>query len=256
MKKILALVLALALVVCASLALAEEEASPVPVMTYEEYCLAEIDAPVTVEAYVQATQAWWEQDGVGQMTIYLQNEEGGFFAYNVKMTKEESEKLVPGTKIRISGFKAEWSGEVEIVDAKYEILEAEPFIAEPEDVTALLGTDELVNKMNRKVAFKGVKVAPSKVEGKDDEFPFLYSWDGSGSREGNSDLYFNVEYNGAIYSFTVESYLCDNTTPAYLTVENLNIGDTIYCEGFLYWYNGAQPHITGLTITEQAPAAE
>ena len=30
------------------------------------------------------------------------------------------------------------TGEIEIIDAKFEILEADPFIAEPEDVTALL----------------------------------------------------------------------------------------------------------------------
>lgn len=249
MKKILALVLALALVACASLALADE----VKVMTKEEFDAAAIDDPVCVEAYVQAAQGWWEQDGIGQMTLYLANEEGGYFAYNVQMTKEESEKLVPGTKIRINGYKAEWAGEVEIIDAKYEIVEADPFIAEPKDVTALLGTDDLIKHMNEKVTFKGLKVAPSKVEGKDDEYPFLYGG-GEGSREANSDLYFNVESNGKIYTFCIESYLTDNSTGVYAAVEELKIGDTIDCEGFLYWYNGANPHITSVTVTE--PAAE
>ena len=248
MKKILALVLALALVVCAIPALAEE----VAVMTKEEFSKAAVDDPVCVEAYVQGNQAWWEKDGIGQMTLYLQNEEDGYFAYNVQMTKEESEKLVPGTKIRISGFKAEWSGEIEIVDAKYEILEADPFIAEAEDVTALLGKDELADHMNEKVAFKGLKVAASKVDGKDDEFPFLYAWDGSGSRDANSDLYFNVELNGEVFAFTVESYLCGKDSDVYKAVEGLKIGDVIDCEGFLYWYNGPNPHITGVTVTAAA----
>ncbi len=257
MKKILALVLALALVVCASLALAEETASAVPVMTYEEYSLAEIDAPVTVEAYVQATQSWWDN----KITIYAQDKDGAYFIYNAPCSEEDAAKLVPGTKIHVEGFKAEWSGEVEVSDVSVmTIIEGEPFIAEAEDVTALLGTDELAGHMNKKVAFKGLTVAPSTVEGKSGEFPFLYSWDGSGSREDNggvgSDLYFTVEYNGAKYSFTVESYLCGSSTEVYQTVENLNIGDTIDCEGFLYWYNGANPHITGLTITAPAPAAE
>ena len=53
MKKILALVLALALVICASFALAEEE----KVMTKEEFDQAAIDDPVCVEAYVQANQS-------------------------------------------------------------------------------------------------------------------------------------------------------------------------------------------------------
>ena len=247
MKKILALVMALALVVCASFALAEEPA----VMTAEEYANAAIDDPVCVEAYVQAAQGWWEKDGVGRMTLYLQNQEDtGFFAYEVLMDKEASEKLVPGTKIRISGFKAEWSGEVEIIEGKYEILDAEPWIAEAEDVTALLGTDDLIKHMNEKVAIKDAKVVAYTADGAEikDEIPFAYSWDNSGSNEGNSDLYFNVEVDGKPYTMTVESYLCGNDTDVYKAVEGLKVGDTIDLEGFLYWYNGANPHITSVTV--------
>lgn len=217
----------------------------VNVMSHEDFVKAELDSPVCIEAYVQANQAWWD----GKIKLYLQDEnQGGFFAYDLACTEEEAAKLaVPGTKVRISGVKAEWSGEVEIIDATYEILEGS-FIAEAEDVTALLGKDELINHMNEKVAFKDLKVAPSKVEGKDEEFAFLYAWDGSGSNESNSDLYFNVEANGQTFTFTVESYLCGNGTDVYKAVEGLKVGDTIDCEGFLYWYNGANPHITNVTV--------
>ena len=222
---------------------AAEEA--VKVMSYDEYIKADLDSPVVIEAYVQANQSWWD----GKIKLYLQDENhGAYFAYDLPCTEEEAAKLaVPGTKIRLSGIKAEWSGEVEIIDATYEILEGS-FVAEPEDVTALLGKDELINHMNEKVAFKGLKVAPSKVEGKEEEFAFLYAWDGSGSNESNSDLYFNVELDGQTFNFTVESYLCGNTTDVYKAVEGLKVGDTIDCEGFLYWYNGANPHITSVTV--------
>ncbi len=224
-------------------------ATAVPAMTHEEFIKADLDSAVTIEAYVQANQSWWD----GKIKLYLQDENhGGYFAYDLACTEEEAAKLsVPGTKVRISGVKAEWSGEVEIIDATFEILDGS-FIAEPEDVTALLGSDELEQHMNEKVAFKGLKVAASKVEGKDDEFPFLYAWDGSGSQESNSDLYFNVELDGKTYTFTVESYLCDNSTDVYKAVEGLKVGDTIDCEGFLYWYNGANPHITSVTVTAAA----
>ena len=226
----------------------EEVVEEVKVMSYDEFVSTELDAPVCIEAYVQASQGWWAKDGVGRMTLYLQDENhGAYFAYEVLMEEEESKKLVPGTKVRISGVKAEWSGEVEIIDAKYEILEGS-FIAEPEDVTALLGTDELAKHINEKIALKDLKVVASKVEGNEEEFAFLYSWDGSGSQEGNSDLYFNVEVNGQTYTLTVESYLCGNTTDVYKAVEGLKIGDTIDAEGFLYWYNGANPHITSVTV--------
>jgi hypothetical protein len=74
---------------------------------------------------------------------------------------------------------------------------------------------------------------------------YLYNWDGSG-QDGN-DLYFKVSLNGQTYTFCVESYLCDNTTEVYAAVKNLKIGDKIDLEGFLYWYEGAQPHIIKVT---------
>lgn len=217
-------------------------------MTHEEFVKAAVDSPVTVESYVQASQGWWAKDGVGRKTLYLQSKDGAYFAYEVQMEEAEAGKMVPGTKIRLEGTKAEWSGEVEIIDAKYEILKGDTFIAEATDVTSLLGKDELADHMNEKIAIKDAKVVASKVEGKDDEFAFLYSWDGSGSHDGNSDLYFNVEVGGQTYNLTVESYLCGNETDVYKAVEGLKIGDTIDCEGFLYWYNGANPHITAVTV--------
>ena len=49
------------------------------------------------------------------------------------------------------------------------------------------------------------------------------------------------------YTFTVEYYLCNETTEVYEAVRNLNVGDVIDLEGFLYWYNGANLQATALT---------
>ena len=233
MKKLFAVILALALCLSA-FALAEE------VMSYADYLAAEIDDEVTVETYVQATQGWWDDNGTGKVTIYTQNEEGAYFLYNAVATEEEAAKLVPGTKIKVTGYKAEWSGEVEIVDATFEIEEGE-YIAEPVDVTELLGTDALIEKQNQKVAFKGMTVEAINDEGA----AFLYNWDGSGE-EGN-DLYFKVSKDGAAYTFTVESYLCGPGSDAYEAVKALKVGDVVDMEGFLYWYEGVNPHITAVT---------
>ena len=35
-------------------------------------------------------------------------------------------------------------------------------------------------------------------------------------------------------------------TDVYQAVEALNVGDTIDVAGFLYWYQGANPHITSV----------
>ena len=253
MKKILALVMALALVVCAAAALAEE----VKVLTHEEYLAYvapegdEEAAPITVETYVQAHQSWWDN----KVSVYAQSEDGAYFIYNMTCSQEDAEKLVPGTKIRVTGYKGEWAGEIEFVEgATFEFVDGDPFVAEAEDHTEFLGTDELINHMNEFVAFKGLTVAPSKIEGDDKEYAFLYGWDGSGSREDNggvgSDLYFNVELNGNVYNFCVESYLCGADTDVYKAVEGLKVGDKIDVEGFLYWYNGANPHITSVKAAE------
>ena len=241
MKKILALVLAL--VLCASFALAEEEATEVELMTYEDYKLAEIDAPVKIETYVQATQSWWDN----KITIYAQcGEEGGLFIYNAACSEEDAAKLVPGTKILVNGYKAEWMGEVEIIDATIEILEGDPFIAEAEDVTALLGTDELIEHQNELVAFKGLTVEEYTDENGKTGAAFIYK----NAENKTDDLYFQVSKDGQTYGFCVEFYLCGQDTDVYKAVEALQIGDVIDCEGFLYWYNGANPHITAVIKAE------
>ena len=213
------------------------------VMTHEEYVAAELDTPVCVETYVQACQGWWEN----KITVYAQSEDGAYFIYNMECAEEAAAKLEPGTKIRVSGYKGEWSGEVEILDATFEILEGS-YIAEAKDVTDLLGKDELIDHQNEKITLTGLTVAPSTVEGSEEEFAFLYNWDGSGAAGNNNDLYFNVTDGDNTYTLTVESYLCGESTDVYQTVTGLKVGDTIDIEGFLYWYNGAQPHVTSVTV--------
>lgn len=234
---ILVMVLAMSLVGCGAKgndAAADEKSEGV--MTYEEYVAAELDTEVVIETYVQAKQSWWED----KATVYTQDKDGAYFLYNMACSEEDYEKLVPGTKIKVTGYKAEWSGEVEVIDATFEIEEGN-YVAEAADVTELLGSEDLIKHQNEFVAFKGLT-----VEDAGNGEAFMYNWDGSGA--DGDDLYFKVSLNGETYTFTVESYLCDNTTDVYAAVKNLQIGDTIDAEGFLYWYEGANPHITSVTV--------
>lgn len=210
------------------------------VMTYEEYTAAELETEVVVETYVQAKQSWWED----KATLYTQDEDGAYFIYNAACSQEDYEKLEPGTKIKVTGYKSEWSGEVEIIDAAFEIQEGS-YVAPAVDVTALLNTDELIEHQNQFVTFKGMTVEAAGQNDAGEDVAFLYNWDGSG--EDGDDLYFNVSLDGNTYTFTVESYLCDNTTEVYQAVKELSIGDVIDMEGFLYWYEGVNPHITSVT---------
>ena len=214
------------------------------VLSYEEYMAAELDSEVTIQAYVQAKQSWWED----KATVYLQDQDGGYFAYEMACSEEDYEKLTEGTLIQVTGFKSEWSGEIEIMDGSFTFVEdGDTFVAEPLDVTEMLGTDELESHQNEKVSFKGLTVEAS-TDANNNEAAFLYNYDGSGA--DGDDLYFNVSYNGQTYTFTVESYLCDNTTEVYKAVTALEVGQTIDCEGFLYWYEGVNPHITSVTVAE------
>ena len=241
MKKFLALLLALTMLVVFAGCEEKpaEETLPEGVMTHAEFEAAELETEVTVHTYIQATQSWWD----GAMRIYAQSKDGGYFLFDVPCTEEEAAKLVPGTKLEVTGYKIEWSGLIEIDKPSYKILEG-TWIAEATDVTALMGTEELAKHMNELVAVKGLTVAPS-TDADGNEVPFLYKWDGSGSQ--GDDIYFNVELGGVIYTFTVESYMVGNED-TYKAIEGLKIGDKIDIEGFLYWYNAPQPHVTSVKV--------
>ena len=126
----------------------------VAVMSYADYVAAEIDSEVVIETYVQAKQSWWEN----KATLYTQDQDGAYFIYNANCSEEDYKKLTQGTKIRVTGFKAEWSGEIEVAEgAKIEILDGN-YVAKAEDVTNLLGTDELIKHQNEFVSFSQMTV--------------------------------------------------------------------------------------------------
>lgn len=221
----------------------EATGDEVKVMTHEEFIAAEENTVVTVETYVQAKQSWWDN----KATIYTQAEDGAYFLYSLPCTEDLYEKLTVGTKIRVTGIKGSYKGEIEIMSdamepATIEIIEGS-WTATATDVTALLDSEDLIKHQNEFVSFKGMTVEAIKnADGK--ESAFLYNWDGSG--EDGNDLYFNVSVNGNTYTFTVESYLTGKGTDVYEAVKALKVGDKIDMEGFLYWYDGVNPHITSV----------
>ncbi|MCM1122978.1 MAG: hypothetical protein NC416_10370 [Eubacterium sp.] len=248
MKKITTLLLVSALVLtcagCGSKGDSGADEKSEGVMTYDEYAAAAIDTEVVIETYVQAKQSWWDN----KATVYTQDKDGAYFVYNMTCSEADYDKLTKGTKIKVTGYKAEWSGEIEIAEGATFEIEDGNYVAEAEDVTSLLGSDDLINHQNKFVSFKGMTVEAAGQDENGNDAAFLYNWDGSG--QDGDDLYFNVSLDGNTYTFTVESYLCDNTTDVYAAVKNLNIGDKIDMEGFLYWYEGVNPHITSVKAAQ------
>ena len=206
------------------------------VMTYAEYAAAAMDAEVVIEAYVQATQSWWEKEGQGRITAYLADLDGAYFVYEMACSEEDAAKLTAGTKIKVTGYKGEWAGEVEIMDPTFEFVGAEDdkFVAPALKVNSLVGKDALVNYQNQTVAFVGLEVVAAP----------MYKWDGSGA-EGD-DIYLGVKLGETALTLVVESYLHGNGSEVYEAVEALEVGATIDVEAFLYWYDGMNPHIVAI----------
>jgi hypothetical protein len=229
MKKIIAVLMILCMAV--SLFACAEKFDPAKksegVMTYAEYDAAAMDAEVVIEAYVQATQSWWDN----KITAYLQDPDGAYFCYEMACTEEDAAKLTKGTKIKVTGYKGAWAGEIEIMNATFEFVESETWVAEATDVTDLLGKDELIKHQNKFVTFKGLTVVS--VEYK--------------NGEPGDDIYVTVSKDGANYSFCVERYLTGPETEVYTAVGALQAGDTVDIDGFLYWYEGVNTHITAVT---------
>jgi hypothetical protein len=98
-----------------------------------------------------------------------------------------------------------------------------------------------------KVSFKDLTIA-AKTDADGNECAFFYNWDGSGTEGSDSDLYFDATVDGKTYTFVIEYYLTGPDSNAYKAVQALKVGDKVDLEGFLYWYEGAQPHITKVTV--------
>ena len=204
--------------------------------SYRNFTEAEIGDEITVEAYVQDHQSWWAD----KITIYADDRFGSYLFYETVCSAEDAAKLVPGTKIRVTGAKADYAGELEISGGTLEILEgADTYVAEPRDVTALVGTDELINYMNRKVVIKGAEVVAYDENGAAIEHRY---------GEPGDDIYFKVKVGDTVVNMCVEVYLTGDGTEVYDTVETLSVGDVIDIECFLYWYNGANPHVTAVAF--------
>ncbi|MBR6321335.1 MAG: hypothetical protein IKR59_00570, partial [Lachnospiraceae bacterium] len=220
-------------------AVASAEPSPADagIMSYAEFEAAEMDTEITVETYFQAAQSWWQDSA----SIYTQTPDGAYFLYGAACSQEDYDKLVPGVKMLVTGYKAEWGGEIELADATFEIIDdGDTFIAEATDVTDALGSDDIVKYQNMLVKFSEVTVEAYDESGA----AFAYK----DADQKTDDLYFKVSKDGETYEFCVEYYLCNEETDVYKAVEALKVGDVIDVEGFLYWYNGINPHVTQVTV--------
>ncbi|MBR4472280.1 MAG: hypothetical protein IKS55_01455 [Oscillospiraceae bacterium] len=205
------------------------------VMTYQEYLAAQEDSRVTVDCYVQAKEGWHD----GFCSVYAQNADGAYYLARLYCSENEYEDLVPGRLIRATGYKSHWADSLEISDASFVLLDGS-WISEPADMTALIGTDELIRHQNEKVCFHGMKIETMP----DGHSVWYIGWDNSGEEDQNAELYFKASANGTGCSFTVKPSLCENAEKVIEILQQLQVGDTVDLEGYLRFYNGMLPRIT------------
>ncbi len=237
MKKFLVLLLAAAMVLSLSGcskdnggdAAAKRNVKSEGVMTYAEFMAAPMDSEVVVEAYVQGHQSWWNDT----INVYAQDDDGGYFFYNMACSEADAAKLVEGTKIKVTGYKTEWSGEVEIAEgATFEFVDGgSNYIAPAKDVTGM-SADQLKAYQNQLVEFNGMTVEAVSYK----------------NNEPGDDIYVTLSKDGTNFEFCLEYYLNGSDTAFYDTVGNLEVGATVDVEGFLYWYEGPDAHLTKVTV--------
>lgn len=255
MKKVLAIALVLVMVF-SMVACGKEEVKEPQVdftksagtMTYDEYVAAAEGTTVVIEGFVQAAAY---NSKYGNVNLFVQDDKGAYYVYRAACDDALAAKLVAGAKVKVTGEKSSWSGEVEIAEGTgvIEVLDGVPYVAPAKDITSTLANvEELIKLQNQVVSLKDVKVVASTIQDDPAEYAFLYNWNGSGEKGSNSDVYFNGEVNGTVYSFVVESDECPEGTAVYTSVENLKVGDTVDLEGLLYWYNGPEVHVHGVIV--------
>lgn len=242
MKKLLTILLATLMLLTLAGCGAKEEAQPEvqepeqqeeePVVdpaptaknTYADFVAAELDEEIEVLMSVQAHESWWD----GKITIYGQDDDGGYLVYECACDENTANALTEGTLIRVKGVKAEWAGEVEIADGTLEIIAGnyDGTVYEPTDLTDLLGNnDELIKHMNVKGAFKNLTVVSYEAE------------------EG-SDGYLTVnDANGNEVVFVVRRYLTPLDGELGQAVAALAEGDVVDLTAYLYWYEAPQARI-------------
>lgn len=253
MKKLLTLLLSLCMIMTLGACSKKAEEAPAEetfdysaksegVLTYAEFEALPSDgsAEVVIEGYVQAAQSYWNG-----AVLYLVDTDGAYFVYNdgsvANISEEDYAKLVTstdyndswfgmgtGAKVKVSGTKSEWAGEVEIVDSTVEVVDTEhTYLAQAEVLSAIDAKD--INKL--------VKLENCEVVSLDKK-----------ASDSDPDLYLIVKFNGEEVEMCVENYLSRPGTEVYKTVEGLSEGQTIDVTCFLYWYNGANPHIVEVTV--------
>ena len=231
------------------------------VMSYKNFMASESGDSVVIEGYIADRQSWWSN----KATMYLvgDNQGEGYFIYEMAMTEEEyNTKYTIGTKLRVYGLKTIYAGEHEIMGDNIDynltsVVEDAKMPNHVVDVTYSVATEDLEDLNNAYfTATLKIKEYPAQAEnsGTTVSANKAYAYKGD---EPTDDLYFIlVDANGNELSCCVEAYIdYSQYTPTfkdglYNAVKSLQVGDVVSVSGFMYWWNGANPHIISISVND------
>ncbi len=131
-------------------------------LSYAEYAAAEKGATVVVKGVVTALLS--KANGNSSYSVYFQDENGGYYAYNIAEDHFNSLNLKPGMTIQVTGQRDTYSGTYEIVNAKVEVLDSSIKKVTPADYTeifkkaATLKDKSLAEPQSILVTLKGVEI--------------------------------------------------------------------------------------------------
>ena len=141
-------------------------------------------------------------------------------------TTEEAAKTTEASDAEKTADSASGSGSVYYLNFKPE--QADQWVELAKEYT-----DETGVQVDVQTAASGTYESQLKSEMAKDEAPTLF------------------QVNGPVGLASWKDYCYDlKDSDVYKAVEALNIGDKIDMEGFLYWYEGVNPHITSVTAAE------
>ena len=229
------------------------------VMSYKNFMASESGDSVVIEGYIADRQSWWSN----KATMYLvgDNQGEGYFIYEMAMTEEEyNTKYTIGTKLRVYGLKTIYAGEHEIMGDNIDynltsVVEDAKMPNHVVDVTYSVATEDLEDLNNAYfTATLKIKEYPAQAENSETTVSAnkAYAYKGD---EPTDDLYFVLEdANGNELSCCVEYYLVDyyDTLKQVITSSEFTIGKLVKVTGYMYWWNGANPHITSISFEDDA----
>lgn len=208
-------------------------------LTYNEFMATNYGEQVTVAGYVQAKMAYISEGQNTSLFVKDQTSDNAYFIYNAIMTQDVYNSITEGTPIKITGTKNVFNKQIQIANATVEVLSGTPVVTNPIDITTIFASSAS-DYLNRKIQLTGFT-----VETFSDGAVFHYGYNGSGS---NGDaIFFNASYNGVTYLFTVNNYLTDPSTEVYTAVQNLQAGQTITIQGYMYVYENPMVQVTSIT---------